>query len=275
MCSKKCSKIALIVLNILFILLGLGLIIPGILVVVDEDVVNDKILPALKSVEFGVSNLGDLAKGLSITLIVLGSFVLVLSFIGACGACCETKYLLVIYMVIVFILLISKFVIVILWAIFHSKIESKLKDEMKTALTKFKNDDLTTHEISTGWNHLQMNFQCCGIDAVTTTTNDYDGSTWQVGLSNGNPTEVPLSCCPGVTSSSYTSASATNALCPSNKGTAPVGHYSTGCYDAVKDFAKKYSIAFICVGVFILIVEIAAIIFACKVCKNLGKNQIV
>lgn len=72
------------------------MIIPGILVVVDEDVVNDKVLPALKSIEFGVSNVGDLAKGLSITLIVLGSFVLVLSFIGACGACCETKCLLMI-----------------------------------------------------------------------------------------------------------------------------------------------------------------------------------
>lgn len=69
--------------------------------------------------------------------------------------------------------------------------------------------------------------KCCGIDAVTGTTNDYDESVWQVGLSNGNPTEVPLSCCPGVTSSSYMSGSATNALCPSNKATAPVGHYST------------------------------------------------
>lgn len=29
-----------------------------------------------------------------------------------------------------------------------------------------------------------------------------------------------------------------------------------GCYDALKDFANKYSIAFICVGVFILLVEV-------------------
>lgn len=77
-------------------LLGLGLLIPGILVVLNEDVINDDVLPALKSVSFGVTNLGDMAKGLSITLIVLGSFVLVLSLIGAIGACCKIRCLLII-----------------------------------------------------------------------------------------------------------------------------------------------------------------------------------
>lgn len=67
---------------------------------------------------------------------------------------------------------------------------------------------------------------CCGIDAVTGTANNYDNSVWQLGLTDGNPTEVPLSCCPGVTSSSYISGSAI-AGCPTNKGSPPVGHYST------------------------------------------------
>ncbi|XP_076112148.1 tetraspanin-4-like isoform X1 [Mytilus galloprovincialis] len=269
MCNQKVSKIVLVIINILFILLGLGLLIPGILVVLNEDVINDDVLPALKSVSFGVTNLGDMAKGLSITLIVLGSFVLVLSLIGAIGACCKIRCLLIIYIIIVLILAIGKFVIVILWIIFNSDIESKLKTEMKSALLKFTTDDLTTHELSSGWNYLNMNLECCGIDAVTGTgadKNDYTNTVWYQGT---GATELPTSCCPSATSSSYTST------CSFIKTSAPTGHHSKGCYDAVKDFATKYSVAFICIGVFIVLTEIAAVIFACSLCKKSKTGTIV
>ncbi|CAG2237799.1 TSPAN18 [Mytilus edulis] len=244
MCNQKVSKIVLVIINILFILLGLGLLIPGILVVLNEDVINDDVLPALKSVSFGVTNLGDMAKGLSITLIVLGSFVLVLSLIGAIGACCKIRCLLII-------------------------IESKLKTEMKTALLKFKTDDLATHELSSGWNYLNMNLECCGIDAVTDTgvdKNDYTGSAWYV----AGEGEIPISCCPSATSSSYTAST-----CTFTRGSAPTGQHAKGCYDAVKDFATKYSVAFICIGVFIVLTEIAAVIFACSLCKKSKTGTIV
>lgn len=38
-----------------------------------------------------------------------------------------------------------------------TQVESKLREELKTGLKKFTNDDLTTHEVSTGWNYLNMN----------------------------------------------------------------------------------------------------------------------
>ena len=62
----------------------------------NEDVINEEVLPALQSISIASSNLGDLAKGLSISLIVIGSFIVVLSFVGACGACCEMRYCLII-----------------------------------------------------------------------------------------------------------------------------------------------------------------------------------
>ncbi|CAG2237800.1 TSPAN18 [Mytilus edulis] len=216
MCNPKCSKVALIIINIIFILLGLGLLIPGILVIINDDGINEKVLPALQTVDFGVSNFGDLAKGLSITLIVMGSFVLVLSLLGGCGACCEAKLLLTIYSIVVVILFIGKLVIVILWIVFKA------------------------------------DFECCGIDAVAGTgaaNNDYTGSAWYTGA---GADELPVSCCPSATSSSYTST------CSFTKGSAPSGQHSKGCYNALKDFADKYSIAFICVGVFILLVEVVA-----------------
>jgi hypothetical protein len=64
--------------------------------VVNEDVINDEVLPALKSISIASSNLGDLAKSLSISLIVIGSFVLIVSVVGACGACYEIRCCLII-----------------------------------------------------------------------------------------------------------------------------------------------------------------------------------
>lgn len=273
MCSPKCAKYGLVIINVIFILFGLALLIPGILVVLNEDVINEEVLPALQSISIASSNLGDLAKGLSISLIVIGSFIVVLSFVGACGACCEMRCCLIIYMVVVAILFIAKAIIVILWMVMNAEVEDKLRSEMKKGLAKFSKDSLTEDETSSGWNYLQMNLECCAVDVVTSATNDYDASNWQT--SGTPPTDIPLSCCPGVTSSSYFNSSATSASCISNTGVAPSGNYSKGCYDAVKEFIKKYSIAFIVVGVFILLLEVAAIIFAYMVCKRAGKDQVV
>ena len=59
--------------------------------VLNVDVINDKVLPVMQQVSVGVFNLGDLAKGLSITLMIFGSFVIIVSSLGACGACCQNR----------------------------------------------------------------------------------------------------------------------------------------------------------------------------------------
>ncbi|XP_071173501.1 leukocyte surface antigen CD53-like isoform X1 [Mytilus edulis] len=271
--SEKVSKILLIVLNILFMLLGLGILIPGLLMILNVDIINDKILPLMQQVSIGTSNLGDLAQGLSITLIVLGGFVLIVATFGACGACCQNKVCLIVYAIAVGILFVGKLVIVILWFVMNDTIVNSLKSELKSALlNKYSHDDLTSSEVSTSWNYLFIKLECCGVDAVTSATNDFDSTSWQTGSPN---TDIPLGCCPGVTIESYLSASATNAGCPSSSGSAPVGQYSKGCYDAVYDLIRSYTIAFIVFLVIILLVEIATIASALIICKRANKDQIV
>lgn len=90
------SHVLKIQLTPYFQLLGLGLLIPGILMLVDVQVINDNILPLLQQLSFGALNVGDLAKGLSVTLIVFGAFVLIVSTFGCCGALCEQRFCLVV-----------------------------------------------------------------------------------------------------------------------------------------------------------------------------------
>ncbi|XP_052060168.1 tetraspanin-9-like isoform X2 [Mytilus californianus] len=270
MCSPKCATIILIGINVIFFLLGLGIIIPGILLLVDNEAINDKIIPLFKELSLGSTNFGDLAKNLPIALISLGSLVLVISVIGLLGTCCcKIRCFLMVYAIIVIILLIGKVVVLALWYFMNDKFTTTIKDEMlKNLKAKYTNDDLTSNEISTSWNQLQLAFECCAINAVTSATNDFDNTTWQTG-SPPPSTDIPISCCPGVTSSNYTAAAATNPLCPSLTTVAPSGQYSKGCYDAIYDFIKGYSLWFYIGGPILFLIEISGIVCAFYLfCKN-------
>lgn len=264
MCSPKVASIILIAINVIFFLLGIGLIIPGILLLINNDVINDNILPLFQQVSLGSSNFGDLAKSLPIALICLGTFVLIISVVGLLGACCcKIRCFLMVYAIIVILLLIGKIVVLALWYFMNDKFISTIKGELKTNLeTKYTNDDLTSDQTSTSWNYLFLTFECCGVNAVSSSTNDFDNSPWQT----GSPSyDIPYGCCPGVTSSNYTLTAATNPLCP----VTPVGQYAKGCYDAVYDFIKGYSLWFYIGGPMIFLVEIIGIICAIYLfCKH-------
>ncbi|XP_060082818.1 CD63 antigen-like [Ylistrum balloti] len=266
-CSGKVGMLFLIILNIIFMLLGLGLMIPGILVQVNVDIVNDKVMPLLNQVSLGGLTFGDAANGLSVTLIVLGAFILLVAGLGAFGACCKNRCMLVIYAIIVALFWIAEVVIVILWFVMRGNLESEAKSQLLSQLhNNYKNDDLTTHEISTSWNYLFMELQCCGVNAVESTTNDFDSSVWQ----SGSPTaQIPKGCC-GATVSDYTSFS--QASCTD---TVTSGYYTKGCYQAVYDKIMTYSNWFIGIGITLLVVEICAIIAACLICKQVGDKDMV
>ncbi|XP_062568855.1 tetraspanin-9-like [Saccostrea cucullata] len=266
-CGGKCVKFFLVVINLIFMLLGLGILIPGILMLADVDVINDEVLPLLQQLSFGALNVGDLAKNLSVTLIVFGAFVLIVSTLGCCGAFCQQKCCLIIYAIVVLVFFLAKLVVVILWIVMNDKIQSWMKTELlKQLQTNYQKDDLTTHEISTAWNYMFMSLSCCGVTAVTGTTNDFDSSAWINGGNNGGK-EIPIFCCTGVTASNY--ASTTNAACTD---TVTSGYHTKGCYDATYDALSSYSTAFIIVGVLTLLVEIVAFVGAIIIIKNGGED---
>ncbi|XP_061165301.1 tetraspanin-9-like [Saccostrea echinata] len=264
-CGGKCMKLFLIVVNTIFMLLGLGILIPGILMLVDVDVINDNILPLLKQLSFGALNVGDLAKGLSLTLIIFGTFVLIVSMLGCCGAMCQQRLCLVVYAALVLVFFLAKLVVVILWFVMNDKIQSWMKTELLSQLeTNYKHNDLTSEEISTAWNYMFMTLSCCGVNAVTGTTNDFDNSVW---IASAGSKEIPTFCCSGVTASNY--ASYSNTACTDSVTS---GYYTKGCYDATYSLLDTYSTVFMATGICILLVEIVAFIGSIVIIKQGGED---
>ncbi|XP_069124326.1 tetraspanin-18B-like [Argopecten irradians] len=262
-CGGQLAKFILITVNVVFIILSIGLMVPGILVQLNNSFFNDNILPLLNQLSFGGVSLGQATTSLSVALIALGAAILILSFLGVCGVCCGSRLLLSVYAGIVAVILTGQLTIAIFWIVLKNDLETKVKEELLSQLiNNYHADDLTSHQFSTSWNYLFIQLSCCGVNDVTGTTNDFDNSVWQ---GTAPSAHIPKSCC-GATLSDYTTFS--NSACTD---TVTSGYYSTGCYNAMKNILLTYSDIFIGIGVAIITIETLAIVSAICVCKNINR----
>lgn len=271
-CGGTLGKVFLILINIIFFLLGLGLLIVGALMKANVKIVNDEVKPALNTVTVSSYKLGDLADNLSVVFIVIGVFIFIVAGLGLFGACCQNRCMLVTYAILVLILFIAKIAAIALWFTMQGEVEDKVKSEMlKSLQTHFTDDSLETgSEISKSWNYMFLTLDCCAINKVTSGTNDFDNSPWctKTGKSCKTGTaEVPRTCCVGVDASTYQTAP---GLCT----TAVSGYNTQGCYDALKAEIDSYSTPVIGVGITILVIELLAVIFAFVICKQTGEEVV-
>ncbi|XP_078325515.1 CD151 antigen-like [Crassostrea virginica] len=264
-CFDALGHIYLVVVNGLFMLFAIMLIVPGAVMLADVTYVNEKIVPLMKTLSVGSFNAADLADGLAIVMVIAGGIILCIATLGICGACKKTRSCLCVYSLIVLSLLVLQIIAIVLWIMMNAEVQSYLKAQLLSQLTnKYAASDLTTDEISTAFNFMFMTLECCAVNAVTGTTNDFDNTPWIAGAGGQN---IPIFCCSGINADT---AGATYTACTN---TVTAGYYGIGCYDAFYNLLMKYSIYYIAVGITILVVEALGVIFACCMCKKLGKTE--
>ncbi|XP_062619179.1 uncharacterized protein LOC134277624 [Saccostrea cucullata] len=120
-----------------------------------------------------------------------------------------------------------------------------------------------------------MDFRCCAVNGVTSTTNNFDLTPWCTvsGSCQQGNSEIPKSCCKDVDKSTYTSA-------PTEcHGFVYSGYYNEkGCaavwLDAVKDYTDEKKMVFLC-GLVAAVSHAASLIFSlCLVLSLLVMNNI-
>ena len=151
-CSENTKK-ALIGLNFLYMLFGLTLV--GLAIYLFVSLGNVKSL---------------LSMGLPIAMLVLGTFICMLSCFGCCGAIKRSKALLIMYLALLLLLILGQFLAAWFGYSQSSDLENKLYNEWQ---------DVSDHDK----NALQDEFNCCGFynstdypgsNCVNTTTSDDD-----------------------------------------------------------------------------------------------------
>ncbi|XP_071171979.1 tetraspanin-18-like [Mytilus edulis] len=249
------GMVFLIVLNITFVLLGLGLIIAGGMLREKSETVNDKVLPLLNEIGIGPGfTMGDLLEAIAILVIIIGIIAFTLSAIGGFGACCKNRVLLIIYGVGVILIGAAEIFVLKAW----TDLKKELNETIKSTLLKLLNDyEGNTDDILTiAWNFVFLLFDCCGVNTQSS-VDDFSTSTW-ASATRGTDV-IPGWCCKEATIDTASSLYGTNCtITPTSSNS----YIETGCYTAIEKILTTYSSTFISICTIILLVEIVAVICA-------------
>ncbi|XP_053549389.1 tetraspanin-1 [Bombina bombina] len=132
-------------------------------------------------------------------LIAIGSLLVILGFLGCCGAQKESKCLLLIFFSIILIIFIAEIAGAVVALVYSNLAESILQPLLAPVL---KNDYGRKDDVTRSWNMTMHDFKCCGFTGYS----DFDGSYYL------NQTRMyPSYCCNSNTSAVCSQAAAKTA----------------------------------------------------------------
>ncbi|KAF0292565.1 CD63 antigen [Amphibalanus amphitrite] len=171
--------------------------------------------PHLESV-LGVS----VSRGAALLLTAVATLVLVVSFLGCCGAMLQNTCLLGLFgcfSVLLFILTVAGFASALVAAGPEADVVQR---DLFESMGRYGNDT----EVTAVWDFLQRDFQCCGVRG---------GADWS--NHSSIDTEVPASCCrPG--------ANGTQLACE-QQPTDRNSYYEHGCFSSAQQLLEDHSAA--------------------------------
>lgn len=146
----------------------------------------------------------NLLPTVTLIVIITGSIIIFLSFLGCCGAIKEVRCMLVTFFLLLLLLFLSFLVGGILFYAFRYKIEDLTLTQLRIQLNSSygrKGEEAVTE----GWDYMQKIFHCCGVSGDVNSTEswayykyhtDWYYNNTEISQQSRKPLEfVPLSCC--------------------------------------------------------------------------------
>ncbi|XP_059846834.1 tetraspanin-1-like [Hypanus sabinus] len=231
----KFLKMAMFAVNFIIFVGGAAIMGVGIWIKVDGGsffAVLEHMSSSLKV----VANVGYLC-------IALGAFLMVIGFLGCCGAMKENKCMLMIFFLVILVIFLAQLVAVVvilafsgLADIFMSYIAMWLKDF-------FKNDYGKIQELTDIFDALMLQFKCCGISGHTDFLNSYFLNTTG---------KFPKACC-------------------SNMITCILPGTAQGCYQVLLNFLKNNTVILGIIALVIAVLEMGAMASSMIMYCQIGK----
>lgn len=269
-CCANLVKYTLFVFNLFIFIGGVALLAAGIWVAVDTSGATAVLASFLGSTSYATA---------AYVLMICGVVILILGFLGCCGAIRESRCLLGTFFALVLLIFIILLAGAILAFVFKDSVTSFLKDSMDISL-KEKYGVAGEEGNTDAWNAAQENFKCCGLigdDQSGTSWLAWKTSAWgNMQVANGTGVLVPASCCKKSNITTYTDQDkcqgktvVAGAPPTTNPPTAEnPDMYSTGCYDAIGAIIEGNSMLLGIIAICILLVLLVAMIFSMWLCRR-------
>ncbi|XP_068095680.1 tetraspanin-1 [Hyperolius riggenbachi] len=239
-----CIKVLMVLFNLAIFLAGGTLLGVGIWVSVD----SGSFLKIFGTFGTGTDSIAAQFVNVGYFLIAIGSLLLILGFLGCCGAQKESKCLLIIFFSCVLIIFIAEIAGAVVALVYSSVAESFLQGVLAPVLKTYgSNADATKT-----WNGTMTELKCCGLTNYT----DFDGSKY---VTSNNA--YPPQCC-------NLNSTATATCTANTASTANV----TGCFQKILNLLKTNAAVVGGIAAGIAALELAAMIVSmylyCRIDKG-------
>nr|ACQ58149.1 Tetraspanin-1 [Anoplopoma fimbria] len=246
MCCSGFLKIMMFIFNGGIFLAGACILGVGVWVKVD----SGSLLGLLNDVEDAPSGLSQLVN-VSYLLIAVGAVLLVIGFLGCCGAVRESRCMLLTFFSIVLIIFLIEVAGAVVLLVFNGLAEellNHLEDEVRTSI---RNGYGRSDSFTSLWNATMEEFECCGYKNYT---DFYDSPFY-----NNSGNLYPFTCC-----------NETIAVCTTNQA-----HLSRidGCFTMLLQLIEDNAVIIAAVALGIAALEVAAMVVSLVLYKNIGHKE--
>ncbi|XP_055259197.1 leukocyte surface antigen CD53 [Moschus berezovskii] len=149
MSSLKLLKYVLFFFNLIFWFCGCCILGLGIYLLIHS--------------KFGVlfHNLPSLTLGN--VLVIVGSIIMVVAFLGCMGSIKENKCLLMSFFVLLLIILLAEVTLAILLFVYEQRLKEYVAEGLTKSIQRYNSDNST----KAAWDSIQSFLQCCGINGTS------------------------------------------------------------------------------------------------------------
>lgn len=177
-----------------------------------------------------------------ILMIIVGTLIFVISFLGCCGALRESSWMILTFSVFLLLIFLTEFGIGIAGYIKHGELPAILERQFNRTMDDYANSVEAQH----AWSLLQGELECCGINGPKDWVKIYVNTT------------VPSTCC---------------HLLPEKVKQCTSAYASQeGCYPKLLKFLDNKSLLLGGVGIGIALVQLVGVIFSCALSKAFREN---
>ncbi|KAE8283652.1 Tetraspanin-1 [Larimichthys crocea] len=221
-------KFMMFVFNGIIFLAGAAILGVGIWVKVD----SGSILNFLGKIENAPSELSQVLN-VGYLLIAIGALLLIIGFLGCCGAVKESKCMLLLFFIIVLLVFIAEVAGAVVILVFRPLANDLIAKLGTAAVANIKRDYGQSPDITGLWNTTMSTLNCCGFY----NSSDFVGSPYY----QTHNQQYPPQCC----SNSYNQCNQTMAM-------------TTGCFPKIKELVDENTVVIVGVALGIAALEICA-----------------
>uniref|UniRef100_A0A8C1LK46 Tetraspanin n=1 Tax=Cyprinus carpio TaxID=7962 RepID=A0A8C1LK46_CYPCA len=195
---------------------------------------------------------GELGQVLNVgyLLIAVGAVLVILGFLGCCGAIRESKCMLLLFFIIILLVFIAEVAGAIVLLVFKPLAENLIKQVGTEVVKSIRNDYGKNPDVTGLWNTTMTSLKCCGFNNYTDFTNSYFVNDTK---------SYPFQCCHRVPCIEIT---AFNSTVP-------------GCFPALKKLVDDNAVIIIGVALGIAALEVTDTLSFCQsLCSHFKSKKI-